>query len=921
MFRTDNSGRKSFFFSPQSLNRGFAFAPHATVLLLFISLATLGTGSFSRGPRGSTLSTGSSDPVGSQQFPRHNTGAARCSFCHAGQVAGYADSAMAHSLRDPNHEPQGILNLPSGKITMSSSPSGNWQRLESGGEITDYRVDYVVGSGNHASGYLVNLGGHLFQSPVAYYRSRHSYDLAPGYENLPSPDFTRPVGEACVFCHSGSALNVSGTLNRYRSPIFAAESISCERCHGPVERHLADPRVGTIVNPAKLDPAARDSVCEQCHLFGVARVPNPGKNFGDFHPGQPLEDTFTVYHNAVPNGTASGTFKVISHVEQLALSACARNSAGRLWCGTCHDPHDKPRQVAQFYGSRCLSCHTSNFPVSPHPAKHSDCVSCHMPKRNAKDGGHTAFTDHRIQRRAQPQSDLPPDSGIVAWREPPPELQKRNLGIACIDAGVQRRSQSMIIQGYRALVEVQNQFSSDSELFSWIGQALLLGKQSIEAQAAFDRALHLTPNSPVNEGNSASARAQAGDIAGAITHLERAVALDPLYLPAAGPLIALYRKQGKEREAATLSAKIQAAMRPVLEPTTASAERPSTAIATPKAAEVFKNIEVLNGISADQLFPAMEFITSSLGVDCTFCHISGHFEKDDKKPKQVARSMIRMTSAVNKGSFDNQRVITCYSCHQGSSKPAPDPNVATTVPRGSGSGGSHPDAATLSRNLPSAAQVLDRYLQSVGGSSAIEAVTTRVEEGVVTSGENSVPIEIFSGDYGKQAMVRHYAKGDASTIFDGRNAWFTMPGRPARVLQGADLDAVALDADLRFPLHVQEIFPELRVEYPEKIGDAEAYVLVGVREGRPLVKLYFDEQSGLLIRTTCYAESPLGLNPTQIDYSDYRNVDGVQLPFRRSVAKPTSTSVTKFERIEQNIPIAASRFAVPPTNGPSRINP
>jgi len=183
---------------------------------------------------------------------------------------------------------------------MHSSPTGYWQRWENGGDTAHYRIDYVIGSGIHASGYLVDIEGHLFQSPVAFYTLRHSYDLAPGYENVPDPDFTRPVSEACVLCHSGTTLYVSGTLSQYRSPVFPAEGIICERCHGPAERHLADPRAGTIINPAKLEPAARDSICEQCHLFGAARVLNPGKNFSDFIPGQRLEDTFTVYRNAAP---------------------------------------------------------------------------------------------------------------------------------------------------------------------------------------------------------------------------------------------------------------------------------------------------------------------------------------------------------------------------------------------------------------------------------------------------------------------------------------------------------------------------------------------------------------------------------------------------------------------------------------------
>jgi hypothetical protein len=120
-----------------------------------------------------------------QQIVSEPAGASRCQFCHPSQVEGYARSAMAHSLRRAAQEPAGTVDTPEEKIMMYSSPAGYWQRLESGGDVTNYRIDYVIGSGNHASGYLLDLAGHLFQSPVAYYTSRHTYDLAPGYEGVP----------------------------------------------------------------------------------------------------------------------------------------------------------------------------------------------------------------------------------------------------------------------------------------------------------------------------------------------------------------------------------------------------------------------------------------------------------------------------------------------------------------------------------------------------------------------------------------------------------------------------------------------------------------------------------------------------------------------------------------------------------------
>jgi photosynthetic reaction center cytochrome c subunit len=833
------------------------------------------------------------------------TGADRCLFCHADEVQGYAQSSMAHALRRAGKEPDGTVSAHGSKITMHSSPTGFWQTWENAGDKREYRVDYVIGSGEHASGYLVDIGGHLFQSPVAYYKSRQSYDLAPGYENQPDPDFTRPVSEECVLCHSGTALYVPGTLNQYRSPAFPEEGITCDRCHGPAEKHLADPRAGTIINPTKLQPAARDSVCEQCHLFGVARVPNPGKKISDFVPGMPLEDTFTIYRNVMPEGLPAGDFKVISHVEQLALSSCARNSGGRMWCATCHNPHEKLVQSVEYYRSRCLSCHTTNFPAS-HPAKNSDCLGCHMPRRDAKDGGHTVFTDHRIQRFPETPIDLPASSGIAAWREPSSDLQKRNLGIAYIDVGMQRHSAPFVIQGYRNLAQVQEQFVNDGDFFKWIGEALLLGKQTSDAKLAFERALQLDPNSALTEASAASPYIQEGDDTRAIAHLERAVALDPLFLPAASTLIGLYEKNRKVTEAAKLSARIKTTMDKQSE-TNQTSPITSAKDSQKTTEEVFKNIEVLKGIPSDELIPAMQFMASSLGVECSFCHVEDHFEKDDKKPKQTARKMLQMMFALNKTSFEGQREVTCYSCHRGATNPVGTPIIESDVqyrPAPS-------ETLSLPTNLPPADQILDKYVEALGGAATIQKITSRAEKGVTTILGKSVGVEVFTQTPEKWALVRHLPEGDSVSVLDGHAGWFGIAGRPTRDMHHSDIDAARMDADLQFALHIQQVFPELRVEYPEKIGDRETYVLFAIREGEPAAKFYFDEQSGLLVRIIRYGESPLGLNPSQIDYADYRDVEGVQVPFRVTFSQPGNSSTIQFEEIRQNVQIDDTKFAKP----------
>jgi photosynthetic reaction center cytochrome c subunit len=879
-------------------------------LLLLVFLTFLCSLSFGQTPSARRASTSGGAQTSTPELSSASTGSNRCIFCHPAEVEGYARSTMAHSLRRAGHEPDGTVSAHGSKITMHSSSTGYWQRWENGGETIEYRIEYVIGSGTHASGYLAYFGGHLFQSPLAFYRSRQSYDLAPGYENLRNPDFTRPVTEECVLCHSGTALFVPGTLNQYRSPVFAAEAITCERCHGPVERHLADPRAGTIVNPVNLEPAARDSICEQCHLFGAARILNPGKKFSDFVPGQRLEDTFTIYHDAVPPGSPAGAFKVISHVEQLALSACARNSSGRLWCGTCHDPHQKPLQPVEYYRARCLSCHTANLSAS-HPAGDSDCLSCHMPRRNAQDGGHSVFTDHRIQRAPVPQRDLPPDTGITAWREPSPDLQRRNLGIAYIDVGMQRQSPSFIMQGYRALTEVQHQFLNDSDFFKWLGDALLIGKQTKDAEAAFEKALQLDPDSPLTEASAAPPYIQAGDTGRAIAHLERAVSLDPLYLPAVRALIDLYQKQGKTAEAEGLSAKVKSAINEA----SASGQTAQTASADDsekRAEDVFKNIQALQGTLAGQLIPAMEFISSSLGVECSFCHVEGHFEKDDKKPKRTARRMMHMMFALNKNNFEDRREVTCYSCHRGARDPISTPFVDNELPHASNIADS--EAPNLPTNLPTISQLIENYVNALGGASCIVAITARIEKGTAVLQGRAENIEIFTQTPEKQTIVRHLSNSDSWTVFDGQSGWFAISGSPARDMLATDREAARMDADLQFPLHIRQYYRELRIEYPEIISGREAYVLYGTHEDQPATKLYFDEQSGLLLRVVRYAKSPVGLDPTEIDYADFREVDHLKVPFRVTTSQPRSTTIFQIQNVQQNVLIDNAIFGKPVSN-------
>jgi outer membrane lipoprotein-sorting protein len=371
---------------------------------------------------------------------------------------------------------------------------------------------------------------------------------------------------------------------------------------------------------------------------------------------------------------------------------------------------------------------------------------------------------------------------------------------------------------------------------------------------------------------------------------------------------------------------------------------PATTTPAPKKAEEqFKNIQTLKGIPADQLIPAMQFITASLGVECEFCHVQGAFEKDDKKPKQTARKMMEMMFAINKDNFEGHREVTCYSCHRGSADPVATPVVmaeepkpvmaeakkeeekkvepkkaeTTTVeekerPAKKGEEKEDEEEAAKAAAAESPADVLfDRYLQAAGGS-AVATITSRVMKGTISFGDRNVPIEIFAKDPGKRISFTHTPDGDSVTAFNGHEGWLGAPGRPLREMHGSDLNGAAMDADLHFASHLKGSFSEVQVQGTEKVGGHDTYAVVGRREGKPPLRLYFDEESGLLVRLVRYGETPLGLLPTQIDYADYRAVGWVKIPFRWTLARPGGRFTIQLSDVKQNVPLDDAKFAKPP---------
>lgn len=330
------------------------------------------------------------------------------------------------------------------------------------------------------------------------------------------------------------------------------------------------------------------------------------------------------------------------------------------------------------------------------------------------------------------------------------------------------------------------------------------------------------------------------------------------------------------------------------------------------AEQQFKNIKVLKGVPADELIPSMQFITASLGVECDFCHVQGAFDKDDKKTKQTARQMMEMMFAINQDNFKGHREVTCYSCHRGAVNPAGMPPVMTaeTMAAMATAAPQKPEEKKTYTG-PSADQLLDKYVQAVGGATAIDSVTSRVMKGSIEFGGHALPIDIYSKAPDMRISFTHMPEGDNVTAFNGHEGWLSAPKRPLREMHGGDIDGASIDADLHLATHLKRIFSGVKAQGPERIGDQDAYEVVGERDGKPPIELYFDAQSGLLVRMVRFGETALGRLPTQIDYADYKELDGVKIPYQWTLARPGGRFTITLSEASQNVPVDDAKFAKP----------
>lgn len=321
------------------------------------------------------------------------------------------------------------------------------------------------------------------------------------------------------------------------------------------------------------------------------------------------------------------------------------------------------------------------------------------------------------------------------------------------------------------------------------------------------------------------------------------------------------------------------------------------------AEQVYKNIQVFKGLPASQLQTVMAFMAGSLGVKCSHCHAGG-FEKDDKPEKQSARRMIRMVFDINKGSFDGATAVTCFTCHRGQPTPLSVPVVGQNRV---------PSVESVEQksdpSLPTVDQVLDKYVEAIGGRPALMKLTTRIMKGSRVGADGVlVPEEVYQKAPNKLLVVTSYPEIVFRRGFDGTSAW-ARDSKGESQISEQDMAELERDAGFYKEIELKRLYAQMSVKEKAKVGERQAYVIEAKSRGGDPERLYFDVQTGLLIRRYKEFKIALGSFPTQTDFEDYKEVDGIKVPFTIRWSIPGRTWGRKITEVKHNTVIDDANFS------------
>jgi len=344
-----------------------------------------------------------------------------------------------------------------------------------------------------------------------------------------------------------------------------------------------------------------------------------------------------------------------------------------------------------------------------------------------------------------------------------------------------------------------------------------------------------------------------------------------------------------------------------------------------KAGEAFKNVttSTLKELSVDDFIASMGLISANLGLDCADCHPNAGTDKADfviDTPRKVTtRRMVEMVAGINRTNFNGQQRVTCWTCHHGRVTPATTisldawydvPNVEID------------DVVRAEPGNPTADQVLDKYIQALGGAQKLASVTSFVATGTAVGyGElgGTAEFTLFAKNPNQRTTLitykDHPERGFSMWSFDGKTGWIKTPrGLLGEYeLVGSELDGARLEAQLAFPAQIKQSLDAWRGSSNRSIGDKDYLAIQGSGPRGFIATMYFDPATGLLSRLVRYGPSPIGRMPTQIEYLDYRDVGGIKFPFEYKFTWLDGRYTAKLSDIKTNVAIDAARFGRPPS--------
>ncbi len=358
------------------------------------------------------------------------------------------------------------------------------------------------------------------------------------------------------------------------------------------------------------------------------------------------------------------------------------------------------------------------------------------------------------------------------------------------------------------------------------------------------------------------------------------------------------------------------------------------------AEQVFKNVQVLLGIPVDDFMETMGIMTAALQFDCSDCHANAGTDRVDwaaDTPRKImARKMVTMVQKINKENFGGAQMVTCWTCHRNRDRPLVTPLMEVIY----GEPALVQDDVVVSTpGLPKPETILDKFIEASGGAQRLAGLTSFVGRGTSVGfggfgGGGDVEIDAKFPDQRSTIILfkAETGRGDQIRSYDGHTGWVRTPLNVLGEYQlnGSDLDGARFDAQLSFPGQIKQILTNLKTGPPTGImdlpgpqsqtslqkditlgGTHSVNVVQGTGPRGLLVTLYFDRQTGLLLRELRYGKSPIGRVPTQIDYADYRDVDGIKLPFRITYAWLDGRDSIELKDIKLNVPIDEAKFGRP----------